>query len=209
MDDRNSNAGESTTGAPAAPVAPPYEFSDTENNTVGRTAKWAKALALMFFFQVFLQLMNLNILGIVLDLAIGISFWKGADLLQKVVDTKDDDVPHMLGALDQLRNAFTIRIVVTGIAAALGVIVSVGFFVQYEYLYDPADLDDPAAATVEADEEADEDEPEAGGVPAERSAGGEAVAAPADGEAPAEGAAPDEGEAAAPAEAPAAGTPPA
>ena len=139
------------------PTAAAYEFSKTENSTIARAAKWAKALAIMFFITTAVQAVNLNILGIVVDLAIGISFWKGASFLDKVVTTEGDDVPNMLDALDQLQTAFMIRIVVTGIAAVVGLFASVYFFVQYEYLYDPADVEQPAA-TVEDAEDA-EDEP--------------------------------------------------
>ncbi len=198
MNEGNLNPGQHPLVAPPAPTAAAaYEFSDTENMTLDRTSKWAKALAMMFFVQVALQVINLNILAIVVDLAIAISFWKGASLLDQVVRTRDNDVPHMIGALEQLRNAFTIRLIVTGIAAVIGLILSVGFFVQYEFLYDPADVEPPAAAVVEADEDAEEENAtEAEEEPAEEED------APVVDEAPAaEAGAPAEGDAAPAAEA--------
>lgn len=187
---------------PTAPAS--YEFSKTENATIARTAKWAKALSVMFFISTCVQVVNLNILGILVDLAIGVTFWKGATLLDAVVTTEDDDVPNMLGALTQLQTAFTIRIIITAIAAAIGLVVSVGFFVQYEFL-EEAVVETPAVTVDDAeedeedeaeDEEAeDEDEEEA-----EEEAADGADAPPADtaaaaGDAPAGEGAPDADEA--------------
>lgn len=145
---------------PAAPAA--YEFSKTENATIARTSKWAKALAVMFFITTAVQVVNLNILGILVDLAIGVTFWKGANLLDAVVTTEDDDLPNMIGALEQLQTAFTIRIIITAVAAAIGLVVSVGFFIQYEFLHEPVE-DTPAVTVEDADEE-----PAAAGDAAER-----------------------------------------
>ncbi len=143
----------------APPPGPPaaYEFSKTENATISRTAKWAKAVAVMFFITTAVQVVNLNILGILVDLAIGVTFWKGATLLDAVVNTEGDDVPNMLGALDQLQTAFTIRILITAIAAAIALVVSVGVFIQYKFLYDPADVE-PAVSVDDAQEQDDADE---------------------------------------------------
>lgn len=140
---------------PTAPAS--YEFSKTENATISRTATWAKALSVMFFVSTAVQVFNLNILGILVDLAIGVTFWKGATLLDSVVNTEDDDVPNMLGALGQLQTAFTIRIIITAVAAAIGLMVSVGFFIQYEFIEEPV-AETPAVTVEDADEEDEEDE---------------------------------------------------
>lgn len=172
------------------PTAPPsYEFSKTENSTISRCATWAKALSVMFFLSTAVQVFNLNILGILVDLAIGITFWKGANLLDLVVDTEDDDVTNMLGALAQLQTAFTIRIMVTAIAAAIGLMVSVGFFIQYGFLEEP--VAQTPAVTVEdeedeEDEENEEDEADAEVEPADAPADTAAVEGAAE-VAPAEG----------------------
>ena len=175
------------------PTAPPaYEFSKTENATISRTSKWAKALAIMFFITTAVQVVNLNILGILVDLAIGVTFWKGANLLDAVVTTEDDDVPNMIGALEQLQTAFTIRIIITAVAAAIGLVVSVGFFIQYEFLYEP--VEETPAVTVEDAEEEEEEE----AADEEEEAAEEEPAAAEDAE-PAEDAKPEEGADAAPA----------
>ncbi|MBV1859173.1 MAG: hypothetical protein KUG77_12235 [Nannocystaceae bacterium] len=149
-----------TVVAPPPSAPPSYEFSKTENSTISRTATWAKALSVMFFITTCVQVVNLNILGILVDLAIGITFWKAATLLDSVVNTEDDDVPNMLGALAQLQTAFTIRIIITAIAAAIGLVVSVGFFVQYEFL-EEAVVESPAVTVDDADEAEEADESEA------------------------------------------------
>lgn len=171
---------------PTAPAS--YEFSTTENATISRTAKWAKALSVMFFISTCVQVVNLNILGILVDLAIGVTFWKGATLLDAVVTTEDDDVPNMLGALTQLQTAFTIRIIITAIAAAIGLVVSVGFFVQYEFL-EEAVAETPAVTVDDAEEDEEEDEADE----AEEEAADDAEAPPADTAAAAGDAPPVEG----------------
>ncbi len=187
-----------TVVAPPPSAPPPYEFSKTENSTISRCATWAKALSVMFFISTCVQVVNLNILGILVDLAIGVTFWKGANLLDTVVGTEDDDVPTMLGALVQLQTAFTIRIIITAIAAAIALVVSVGFFVQYRFLTEPVaeepavtvdDLEDDAEDAEDAEDAADAEVV----VPADLGAPGEVV--PEEGEAaadsaPAEGAEP-------------------
>lgn len=188
-----------TVVAPPPSRPPAYEFSKTENATIARTSKWAKALAIMFFITTAVQVVNLNILGILVDLAIGVTFWKGANLLDAVVTTEDDDVPNMIGALEQLQTAFTIRIIITAVAAAIGLVVSVGFFIQYEFLYEP--VEETPAVTVEdvevEEEEEAEEEAEEEEAPAEGSVEDAAPAAAEDAAAEAEA----EGDAA-PAEAP-------
>lgn len=166
-----------TVVAPPPSPSPSYEFSKTENATISRTSRWAKALAVMFFITTAVQVINLNILGILVDLAIGVTFWRGAFLLDTVVRTEDDDVPNMMGALQQLQTAFTIRIILTAIAAAIAVVVSVGFFVQYGLLYEPPQ-GAPAAVTVEDADDEDE--------PGQEEAGAPRGASPAEGTAPAE-----------------------
>ena len=160
-----------TVVAPPPGPPPAYEFTKTENATISRTATWAKAVAVMFFINTFVQVVNLNILSILVNLAIGITFWKGANLLDAVVDTEDDDVPNMLGALEQLQTAFTIRIIITAVAAAIGLVVGAGFFIQYQVLYEPV-AEVPSVTVEDAeDEEATPAEPPAEGdvaaVPAE------------------------------------------
>jgi|GEM_PF-2181741 len=206
-----------TVVAPPPGPPPAYEFSKTENATIGRAAKWGKALALMFFARTALEVFNLDIIGIVVDLAVGITFWKGAALLEAVVQTEDEDVPKMIGALEQLHTAFTIRILITAIGAAIGLVVSVGFFIQYEFLYEPVE-EEPAVTVEDADEEEDEDaapgEAEEDEAEEDANEDADAEAAAEDGDAaeaadaPAEDAAPEDAPAA-DAEPAAADTPPA
>ncbi len=115
---------------------PGYEFSATENATIARIARWAKALAVMFFIDLVVQVIDLNILGILVDLAVGLTFWRGATMFGSVVSTEGEDVPTMLAALEQMQTAFTLRIIVTLIATVIALLVGVGFFVQYEFLHE-------------------------------------------------------------------------
>lgn len=184
------------TSAVPPPAAPNYAFSKAENATISRTAKWAKALAIMFFITTAVQVVNLNILGILVDLAIGITFWKGAGFLGSVTRSEGDDVPNMLDALDQLQTAFMIRTVVTGIAAVVALVASVYMFVRYAYMFDPADVEPTVTVENAGGEEADDEEEEAEdaapaeAAPAATGAGDAPPAAGGVGAAPAAGADP-------------------
>lgn len=104
----------------------PYEFSPKENQTIGRTATWAKAVAILFFVQVVFSAIDVNVIGAAIDLAIGLAFWKGASALRMVVETHGADVTHMMEGLQQLSSAFTVRLVIVGIAAVILVLVGGG-----------------------------------------------------------------------------------
>ncbi len=104
------------------PPVSEYEFSQVEEQTVGRAATWAKAVAILFFVQAAFSLIGFNLLAVAVDVAIGVSIWKGAKALSAVVDTQGNDVGHMMEAMSQLSTAFTIRLVIVGIALGLCVL---------------------------------------------------------------------------------------
>lgn len=99
-----------------------YEFSQVEEQTVGRAATWAKAVAILFFIQAAFSLISFNVIAIAVDVAIGLAIWKGAKALSAVVDTQGNDIGHMMEAMSQLSTAFTIRLVIVGIVLALCVL---------------------------------------------------------------------------------------
>ena len=113
---------------PAAQQWPPqYEFSEVENKTVERAAAWTKALAVLFFVQAGLQVINLNIIFIAIDIGIGIAFWRASKSLASVVETEGNDVKHLMDALKSLSGAFMIRLVL--VAVGLGIALVVGLIV--------------------------------------------------------------------------------
>lgn len=107
------------------PPVSEYEFSAVEEQTVGRAATWAKAVAILFFIQAAFSLIGFNILAVAIDVAIGMSIWKGSKALSAVVDTQGNDVGHMMEAMSQLSTAFTIRLVIVGIVLGLCVLAAI------------------------------------------------------------------------------------
>ena len=96
-----------------------YEFTQLENQTIDKTATWCKYLAFIFFAQAALELIDLNVIGVGIDVAIGIAFFQGAKAMKSVVDTQGHDIPHMMEAMRKLATAVNIRIWVTIIAVVL------------------------------------------------------------------------------------------
>lgn len=99
-----------------------YEFSSSENARIGRAATWAKGVAIILFVQAALALIGFNLISVAIDVAIGLSFWGGAKKLQEVVQTRGNDVTHMMHALDKLSMAFLIRIILVGIVMGFALI---------------------------------------------------------------------------------------
>jgi hypothetical protein len=98
---------------------PQYEFSEQENKTVERAAAWAKGLGLIMFIECGLQLINLNVLGLLLHATLGYFFWRGGQALTEVVETEGNDVQHLLEALEKLGTALQIRIIVVSVVAVV------------------------------------------------------------------------------------------
>ena len=107
------------------PQASGYEFTEQENVTVERAAAWAKGLGLLMFVQCGLQLINLNVIGVLLYVVLGVLFWRGGAALTKVVETQGNDVGHLLEAMRQLGQALLLRIVVVSAAAVILLLVGV------------------------------------------------------------------------------------
>ena len=101
-----------------------YEFSERENKTIARCAKWVIGLGVITIAYSALKasvtiqyLIAHNTSGswvecvkLLYHLTVGLAFFYGGRALKQVVDTKGNDVPHMMGALNSLSRAFTIRI---------------------------------------------------------------------------------------------------
>lgn len=61
----------------------------------------------------------------VVHLAVGVLYLRAGHALQEVVDTQGDDVRHLMTALDRLRIAFQIEVVVTVLSMIIGLIVGI------------------------------------------------------------------------------------
>ena len=96
-----------------------YEFSEVENKTIERCAAWVKALAVLFFFNAGLQLINFNVIGIAIYIGIGVGFWKAGKSLAAVIETEGNDVKHLMDALKSMSGAFMIRLICVAIGFGL------------------------------------------------------------------------------------------
>jgi hypothetical protein len=124
-----------------------YEFSARENETIGKAAKWAMALAGASFVMTIVHLvvafMGTDISGISLQLLIfdtgagvvsascylaaGALFAVVGGALRRVVNTEGSDLKNMLKALDTLHRIFVIRIALVFLTVmAVVAVIAVG-----------------------------------------------------------------------------------
>jgi hypothetical protein len=101
-----------------------YEFKESENRIIGKTALWSKILAIVMFVEAGVEILNnFNVVSAGIYVVIGIFYLLGGKALKAVVDTEGSDVTLMMSALNKLGTAFLIRIIVTAIAAGLILII--------------------------------------------------------------------------------------
>jgi hypothetical protein len=109
-----------------------YEFTDVENRVIARAAFWARALGIALLVTAGLGLLNLNVIGAIINGAVGLFMLAGGASLDAVVKTQGNDVAHMMTALGKLGNAFQIRVVVltVGLMLVLGLSAFLTFLVM-------------------------------------------------------------------------------
>lgn len=105
-----------------------YEFRESENEVLRKASNAAKFLGIVFFVQAALALINFNIIGLAIDIALGVSFFQGGKSLQSVVETQGNDIPHLMEGLEKLSSALLIRLVLIGIALGFFVLIMLGAF---------------------------------------------------------------------------------
>ena len=93
-----------------APPGAGYEFSATENETIGKVALWTKVLAGALAVQALFSLYNGNYLGVVIEAIVIVSLFQGAQAFDAVVNSQGNDVMHLMEALDKVATVFAIRI---------------------------------------------------------------------------------------------------
>ncbi len=108
-----------------APAPGEYEFTHLENQTVEKTASWAKILAIVLFVDGGLSVVGQDIVGAVVSIIVGLMFYNAAKHLKLVVDTEGNDVTNLMSALKKVNTAFTIRIVLMALAAGVLLIAGV------------------------------------------------------------------------------------
>lgn len=108
-----------------------YEFTPAQDAIIGKAATWARWLGIVMFIEAGLQLVNINLIGVVIHGAIGYFFWKGGTSLQSVVDTQGHDIAHLMSALEQVGHALLIRLILLAVLAGLMLLVVVGVMVAF------------------------------------------------------------------------------
>lgn len=103
-----------------------YEFRESENEVLAKAANAAKFLGIVFFVQAAFALINFNIIGLAIDIALGVSFFQGGKSLQAVVETQGNDIPHLMEGLEKLSSALLIRLVLIGIALGFMILIMLG-----------------------------------------------------------------------------------
>jgi hypothetical protein len=125
-----------------------YEFSDRENLTIGKTAKWARLLAIASFVMVLVHLgfafedpsrlefssltllvfdLGAGVVAALTYLTAGVLFLVVASALQRVVDTQGSDLMNMRKALDTLHRIFVLRIALVFLTImAVVVVIAIG-----------------------------------------------------------------------------------
>lgn len=110
-----------------------YEFSDVENSTIASTGTRARVWAILALVSGALStvigvltiskggfMALLNLVSGPVNLVMGLTILGVAAAFKSIVDTKGNDVAHMMGALKKLNTAYTIQIVAMGVGFLAG-----------------------------------------------------------------------------------------
>jgi hypothetical protein len=107
-----------------------YEFTESENAVIDKTASRAKTWGIISIvigaLQLFASLgavVQPTLLGQapggIVALVVGISFLGAGSSLKSVVQTQGNDIPHMMLALQKIGSAFFVQIIATIIGLVL------------------------------------------------------------------------------------------
>lgn len=110
-----------------------YEFTDVENTTIASTGTRARVWAVLAIvsgaFSTLVGVLTLskgsfmallNLVSGPVSLVMGITILGVAAAFKSIVDTKGNDVGHMMAALKKLNTAYTIQIVAMGVGFIAG-----------------------------------------------------------------------------------------
>ena len=110
-----------------------YEFSDVENTTIAATGSRARTWAVLAIisggFSTLVGVVTiprggiialLNLVSGPVSLVMGFTILGVAAAFKSIVDTKGNDVTHMMAALKKLNTAYTIQIVAMAVGFLAG-----------------------------------------------------------------------------------------
>lgn len=124
--------------ATASPSSSGYEFGEKDNRVIADLASYARSVGtvaiLLGIISLVVAFLTFNVcvfIQTLLYLCIGTWVRKAANSFQRIVDTRENDIPHLMTALGQLKNVFALiyYVVLIGIVLfliALTIILIVG-----------------------------------------------------------------------------------
>lgn len=111
-----------------------YEFTDVQNATIERAARWIGfwswiAIVTGFLTGIVPVLTGENMVGgivtAVVYVLIGMYFRDSAASMRSVVETEGDDIPHLMSAVDKLASAFKVMGVLVILAVVVGLVAGI------------------------------------------------------------------------------------
>ncbi len=109
-----------------------YEFTPSQNEVLGATARWVGFWAWFAIIGGALMVLGglfalpAGIVNIVLGgvyFFVGLSFKGAAASLKSVVGTRGSDVDHLMSAMESLRKAFKIMVILTALGIAVAIVL--------------------------------------------------------------------------------------
>ena len=101
-----------------------------ENVTISKVAFWSKALGILGFVTGLLGFVNRGYAGVV-QIALGYLFLTAGQRFSTVVDTSGNDINNMMAAIRKLGEAFTIKLVILGLAFAMMACMLIAMLVMF------------------------------------------------------------------------------
>src|SRR5262249_9460187 len=88
-----------------------YELNEEENRIVSGAALWARVLGIMLIIEGVVQLVQLNVIGGPLSIAIGALLISAAGSFSAVVNTQGNDIGNLVQAISKVGSVFKIRVI--------------------------------------------------------------------------------------------------
>lgn len=119
-----------------------YEFNETENATIGKTAGRARTWGIIAIIIGAIEVLSgfaffvspgllLNFFTGIVQIVIGVTFLGVGGSLKSVVTTQGNDLEHMMQALNKISTAFMIQIImaiVQAVLIAIGIVLVIFVF---------------------------------------------------------------------------------
>jgi hypothetical protein len=108
-----------------------YELNEEENRVVAGAALWARVLGITLIVEGVAQIVQINVIGAALSIAIGAMLISAAGSFSAVVNTQGNDIGNLMQAISKVGTVFKIRVILFLVALGLAMVAMVcvfGFF---------------------------------------------------------------------------------